>query len=347
MGNDLVRRVQDVAGGTVVLLEADGLRVFIVALEVEDVFDGGSAEAVNGLVIVADDADVHVLAGEKARQYILGRVGVLVLVDEDIPELVLVMFPDLRLLFEEFDGVEDHVIEVHGVCLHEEFLVKRIALRILRQTDVPRRLLLIFRRRQQALLGMTDRRQDLLVRHDLVVDVQQALALFHDPLRVVSVIDGEVVRIAEAVAVAAQDAGADGMEGTGPDVQRFIAQKGSQTVFELVCRLVGEGDGEDLPGLCRVHREQVLHVEGKLLEFPVEVVLHELHVGFRDLSAEVVGLVRLAVFDDVGDAVDEDRGLPRPGAGQDQQRSFGRRDRLQLHVVHPGEFRFDDLAPEF
>ena len=156
-----------------------------------------------------------------------------------------------------------------------------------------------------------------------------------------------MVRIAETVAVAAQDAGTDRMEGAGPDVQRFIAQKGPQTVFELVRGLVGEGDGQDLPGLCGVHREQVLYIEGQLLEFAVEIVLHELHVGFGDRAAELIGLVRLAVFDDVGDAVDEDRGLPRPGAGQDQERTFRRRDRLQLPVVHPGEFPFDDLTPEF
>ena len=347
VGDDLVRRVQDVTGGTVVLFEADGLRVFIVALKVEDVLDGGAAEPVDGLVVIADDTDVHVLAGQEARQHILSRVGVLVLVDEDITELVLVMFPDLRFLLEEFDGIEDHVVEVHGVRLHQKFLVKGIALRVLGKADVPHRLLLVLRRRQQALLGVADRRQDLLVGHDLVVDVQEPLAFFHDPLRVIGIIDGEVVRITEPVPVAAQDAGADGMEGARPDVEGFIAQERAQTVFQLVRGLVGESDGKDLPGLCRVHGKQVLHVEGQFLDLAVEVVLHELHVRLRDLSAEVVRLVCLAVFDDVGDAVDEDRGLPRPGAGQDQQRAFGRRDRFQLHVVHPGEFLCDDLPPEF
>ena len=347
VSDDFIRRVQDVAGGTVVLFETDGLRVFIVAFKVQDVFDGGAAEPVDALVVIADDADVHVLAGEEARQHILCRVGVLVLVDEDIAELVLVVFPDFRLLFEEFDRVEDHVVEVHGVRLHEEFLIERIALRVPGRADVPLRLLLILLRGQEAFLGVADRGQDLLVGHDLVVDVQEPLTLFHGPLRVIGVIDGEVRRIAEAVAVAAQDAGTDGMEGAGPDVQRLIAQEVAQTVFELVRRFVGERDGEDLPGLCGVHREQVLHVEGQLLAFSFEVFLNELYVGLGDRTAEVVRLICLAVFDDVGDAVDEDRGLPRPGAGQDQERTFGRRDRLQLPVVHPGEFLFDDLAPEF
>ena len=347
VGDDFIRRVQDVAGGTVVLFETDGLRVFIVAFKVQDVFDGGAAEPVDALVVIADDADVHVLPGEEARQHILRRVGVLVLVDEDITELVLVVSPDFRLLFEEFDRVEDHVVEVHGVRLHEELLIERIALRVPGRADVPLRLLLILLRGQEAFLGVADRGQDLLVGHDLVVDVQEPLTLFHGPLRIISVIDGEVRRIAEAVAVAAQDAGTDRMEGAGPDVQRLIAQEVAQTVFELVRCFVGERDGEDLPGLCGVHREQVLYVEGQLLAFAVEVFLHELHVGLGDRTAEVVRLICLAVFDDVGDAVDEDRGLPRAGAGQDQERTFGRRDRLQLPVVHPGEFLFDDLAPEF
>ncbi len=46
VGNHFVRHVQDRLGRTVVLLETDQRRVFILRLEVQDVFDCGTAEAV-------------------------------------------------------------------------------------------------------------------------------------------------------------------------------------------------------------------------------------------------------------------------------------------------------------
>ncbi len=56
-------------------------------------------------------------------------VGVLVLVDEHIPELPLVEGPHLLVLLQQMDGVEDDIIEVHGVGLPEAALVACIDLR--------------------------------------------------------------------------------------------------------------------------------------------------------------------------------------------------------------------------
>ncbi len=49
---------EDDLGGAVVLFEADGADLGKVLLELEDVLDVGAAPAVDGLVLVADDADV-------------------------------------------------------------------------------------------------------------------------------------------------------------------------------------------------------------------------------------------------------------------------------------------------
>ena len=52
VGDHLVRRIQDVLGGTVVLLQADHLRIRENPLESKDVANVGSAEFVDGLVII-------------------------------------------------------------------------------------------------------------------------------------------------------------------------------------------------------------------------------------------------------------------------------------------------------
>ena len=84
-------------GGAVVLFEADGFACFgEVLFELEDVSDVRAAPAVDGLVLVADDADVRAFAGEQLHQLILRAVGVLVLVDQEIFVTAVVSFSRLR-----------------------------------------------------------------------------------------------------------------------------------------------------------------------------------------------------------------------------------------------------------
>ena len=90
-GDDAGGGGEDVRGGAVVLLEADDLGAGEVLLEAQDVADLGAAPAVDRLVVVADAADVAVGAGEEAEPEVLGDVGVLVLVDEDVAEPALVL----------------------------------------------------------------------------------------------------------------------------------------------------------------------------------------------------------------------------------------------------------------
>ena len=82
--DDRVGGVQDVGGGAVVLLQADGLCALEMLLEVEDILDGGAAEAVDGLVVVAHHADIVVPAAQQPHQMELGDAGVLVLVHHHV-----------------------------------------------------------------------------------------------------------------------------------------------------------------------------------------------------------------------------------------------------------------------
>ena len=102
-------------GAAIVLLHADDLGVGKVLLEVEDVGDVGAAKAVDGLVVVTDHCQVAVLRGQHPQQLVLRPVGVLVLVDHDVLELLAVLIEDVRVLLEEPHGHADEVVEVHGV----------------------------------------------------------------------------------------------------------------------------------------------------------------------------------------------------------------------------------------
>ena len=84
---------EDDLRGAVVLLEADGAGVGKIFFELEDVLDVGAAPGVDGLVFIADDADVAVGA-EELHELVLGAVGVLVLVDEEIFVAAVVTLAD-------------------------------------------------------------------------------------------------------------------------------------------------------------------------------------------------------------------------------------------------------------
>jgi hypothetical protein len=67
VGDDRVRRIEDVLGRAVVLLEQDHLGVGEVALELDDVADVGAAERVDRLVGVADDGEARALEPRRPR----------------------------------------------------------------------------------------------------------------------------------------------------------------------------------------------------------------------------------------------------------------------------------------
>ena len=90
-GDDAGRRIEDVLRGAVILAEADDRGVGKVALEAQDVADVGIAPRVDALVGVADRAEVPVRPGEQTRQPVLGDVGVLELVDQEVAIAVVVL----------------------------------------------------------------------------------------------------------------------------------------------------------------------------------------------------------------------------------------------------------------
>ena len=120
--DDGVRRAEDVLRRAVVLLEQDRRRVRVVLLELDDVADRRPAEGVDGLVRIADDAQLRRrrpalpwLAHQFPHEHVLGVVGVLILVDQHVPEPAAVVLGDVWMTLQQVDGLADQVVEVEGV----------------------------------------------------------------------------------------------------------------------------------------------------------------------------------------------------------------------------------------
>mgnify|MGYP007060499287 CR=1 FL=1 len=126
VADDGVGRVQDVAGGAVVLLQSDGAAAGVLLLEGEDVLDGGPPEAVDGLVVVSHHAEVLIAPRQGGGQAVLQIVGVLILVNEDIAELLLVVAAHLLKAQQQAHGVEDDVVKVQGAGFPQPPLVLHI-----------------------------------------------------------------------------------------------------------------------------------------------------------------------------------------------------------------------------
>lgn len=81
MIDDFLGKFEDVGGGAVILLEFDGGSAGEIAFKIENVGKISTTPRVNGLPIVANDADVAVGVDEEFDDLILDKISVLVFVD--------------------------------------------------------------------------------------------------------------------------------------------------------------------------------------------------------------------------------------------------------------------------
>ncbi len=241
---------EDMRSGAVVLLQTDDLRAGEVLLEAQDVADLGAAPAVDRLVVVADAGDVAVAAGQQPQPEVLGDVGVLVFVDEDVAEPALVGLEDVGMRLQDRHDMQQQVAEVAGVECLQPVLVLRVKLgtAVVEGAGVSGGHLL---RAEGAVLPAVDERGQQPRWPTLVVDVGGLDQLAQQAELVVSVEDGEVRFQPDKFGVAAEDPRRERMEGAEPghaldDAADQLANAG----FHFPRRLVGEGDGEDLVRPC-------------------------------------------------------------------------------------------------
>ncbi len=247
VGDDGVGGVQDGAGGTVVLLERHDRGAGKGVLELDDVGDVGAAPAVDGLVEVAHRAHLVVLTGDHHHQVVLGAVGVLVLVDQDVAEPAAVALQHVGEAAEQVDGDHQQVVEVHGRGSQQALLVSGVHLgdAPVEDGDGARRERLEV---DKVGLGRRDGTLHGAGRDLLGVDPQLLLHLLHQPAAVGVVVDGERAAVPEPPGVSPEDPDAGRVERGHPHGLRRRADQLGQPVLHLRGSLVGEGDGQDLVG---------------------------------------------------------------------------------------------------
>ena len=278
--NDRVRRGEDVLRGTVVLFQQDCVGVRVVLLEVRNIADIRAAEGVDGLVGVTHHGQLgrghgvrvgaavsrclRVGADQFTHQLVLGVVGVLVLVHEDVAELAAVVVRDFGELLEQKDGAANQVVKVEGVGGAQTLRVDGVDLRdSLLVRVIARHAGCVRLGADQLVLQRGD-----AVAHGLggeLLGVQ--VELFNDEaqqaLRVGRIVDGEGGLQTQGGGLTAQHAHAEAVEGRDPHVLGARADQCLNTFTHFGGCLVGEGDGENLAGGRAVGCEQVRDAVGE------------------------------------------------------------------------------------
>ena len=112
--NQGVGRADDALGAAVVLLQLIKSGIGVVILKIQNIADVGSPKGIDALGVVADYANILKAAGKCLDNEVLGVVGVLVLVDQQVAKPFLVFCQGLWKAGKKFVGLEQQVVKIHG-----------------------------------------------------------------------------------------------------------------------------------------------------------------------------------------------------------------------------------------
>ena len=325
MGDDCIGSIQNGLGGAVILLQADDPGTPVLLLEGQNVLNGGTAEAVDALVIVADDTDILIAVSQQAGKQILNMVGILILVHQHIAELVLIVPAHILVLLQQADRNTDNIVEIQGVILFQPCLVFAVGLGDMENPKVVGLLrpLQKFLGGGQVVLFLADGIENHLGGESLVIQSHILDDILHDPLGIRGIVDGKASAVTHPFDFPAEDTAAGGVEGHGPDVLGFGAKQDGKPLFQFIGGLVGKGNGNDAPGGGGTQGAKPVSPVPVKFGAVIGEIFQEFHIFFRDRIGNLVAVSGAAKAHDVGNAVDQNCGLTAAGTGQKQQGAVG------------------------
>lgn len=246
VGDDAVGSLEDVGGGAVVLLEADGLGPLIVGQEALDVLDLGAAPAVDGLVIVADDHHLAGIPRQHPQPGVLDAVGILELVHQDVLEAIAVVLEDVGLVQPQLVGAQQEFGKIHQPGAITGLLIGLVDLLIGTGDGVA--IEIDVAGAQPLVLLAVDVAHHGARGPVLLVEVERLEHPANEAVLVIGVEDLEVLRQPCIQMVGPQQAVGDAVEGADPHAAHAIADHLLDPATHLGRRLVGKGHRDDGEG---------------------------------------------------------------------------------------------------
>ena len=126
VGDHRVGGFQDATGGAVILFQLDHFQGRPVLLQLRQVFRAGTAPGVDGLVVIAHHGELARRQGEHLYHFVLGAVGVLVFIHQQVLDAVAPLFQDARLFAEHARRHQDQIVEIHGITNPQHAVVTAV-----------------------------------------------------------------------------------------------------------------------------------------------------------------------------------------------------------------------------
>ena len=115
--DDAVGCIHNVLRRTIVALQLYNTGTGILCGKLQNVVDVRTTKSIDALRIISHHTNGRIRTGELPNDGMLCRIGVLILIHQDILKALAIMFTHLRLLAKQEISVEQQIIEIHGVGL--------------------------------------------------------------------------------------------------------------------------------------------------------------------------------------------------------------------------------------
>ena len=252
LGDKAVCRRNDSLGRAVILFELEDSEIGIFLLQIENIADIGPPERIDALGIVSHDTEPVMRFHQLIDDKMLGKIGILILIDQNIPELILIKLQHIGVVSEKDIGIKQQIIEIHRPSTGTTTPINLIYVayqRTLRshigfdQGCICR----ISRRGNKCIFGIGNNRLHGSRLIDLIIERH----LFDDGLdkttRIGLVVNREITRKAYSFGIGPQYTGKYRVESTHPQARsRCTTYDRSDAFFHFTSSLIGKSQRENL-----------------------------------------------------------------------------------------------------
>src|SRR5690606_16305067 len=139
MRNECVGRIENMPMRAIVLLEPYHRSVCVVALELGHIANVGAPKRIDGLIVITNGKHTGASTSQQAQPFVLQRVGVLKLVDQNMAKAALVMLAHRAVTLQQLVcpqqelGKVDHALSLALCLIHAIDLYQASVMRVVRR----------------------------------------------------------------------------------------------------------------------------------------------------------------------------------------------------------------------
>ena len=116
--------IQDIACRTIILLQFDDCRIGKFLFKIQNIFNIGSPEFINGLIIITDHTEISVFARQQTHQLELHGICILILIHHNITKPLLIILQHIRLSLKQLHRLHEQVVKIQCIIgMHLLFIL--------------------------------------------------------------------------------------------------------------------------------------------------------------------------------------------------------------------------------